>query len=737
MPYNKQRRLTHGSIAGILASVLALPFGASAQDEAYALSQFDTGMVFESQETYDALPKRKRTRGVVMFDQIDLSSYFPPAGDQSAQGSCGSWAVGYGARSYYLSAETGRLGFDDAISPAYIFNQISPGAFDENVRCSGTTFTAALDLLRDVGAVDMTTWPYDPSTCRPTPTDELLTVAASNRIPDYTSFNSAEIKDTRRFKEVLASGHPIIIAATIVVKDFLSYRGGVYSRPDMPDTGIGGHGMVVVGFDDDKQAFLIYNSWGQNWGMDGKMWIDYDTFHQQVREAYVIEGLSPPKGVFSASVSGLPAYSTLATTLGADLGLKPKPKDEAAPDAPAAEEEFVPAPEPEPEPEPEIVLTLDEKRQAIDEMTSQLRCGKAELVRGDTDQLIGFAGPDERNDFVQAVHETHPDARIEVNEMAWPACEIAMMLPANTVDTDLTLSVDTLDALEEKRERQAAGEVEDAETDAFTRLQDDDRFRIAAGASTGPSFFQIFYLQADQSAKEIFRGETNADDLEIFGVAIGDQVAGLRSSPPFGAEAVLVMATDAPVIEGDIRLNVAEFDFIEQLQEGLTKVTADGREFVSVLYPLQVLGRDTDAIDAKSLLTTDEYEVFESLFGADVRDVSQDPTRLIQEQGALELSLSNEDGALVFETPDTESVSFELLYRTPSGLVDITPRLDALSELTETSLRISDFAMPAGAHRLRLVATSAADQISALEFTVGETEVDTFEDRPVAPIEDN
>ena len=282
MPYNTQRRQTHGSIDGILASLLAFHFGAAAQEESYSLSQFDTGMVFESQDTYDALPKRKRTRGVVMFDQIDLSSYFPPAGDQSAQGSCGSWAVGYGARSYYLAAETGRLGFDDAISPAYIFNQISPGAFDENVRCSGTTFTAALDVLRDVGAVDMTTMPYDASTCRPTPTEELLTVAASNRIPDYTSFNSAEIKDTRRFKEVLASGHPIIIAATIVVKDFLSYRGGVYSRPDMPETGIGGHGMVVVGFDDDKQAFLIYNSWSENWGMDGKMWIDYDMFHQQV-----------------------------------------------------------------------------------------------------------------------------------------------------------------------------------------------------------------------------------------------------------------------------------------------------------------------------------------------------------------------------------------------------------------------------------------------------------------------
>src|SRR5690606_12507461 len=33
--------------------------------------------------------------------------------------------------------------------------------------------------------------------------------------------------------------------------------------------------IVLVGWDDSKNAWLMRNSWGTNWGEDGYMWIDY------------------------------------------------------------------------------------------------------------------------------------------------------------------------------------------------------------------------------------------------------------------------------------------------------------------------------------------------------------------------------------------------------------------------------------------------------------------------------
>ncbi|MCL2102000.1 MAG: hypothetical protein FWH22_09850, partial [Fibromonadales bacterium] len=38
------------------------------------------------------------------------------------------------------------------------------------------------------------------------------------------------------------------------------------------------HAMVLVGYDDSKNAFRVLNSWGTSWGDRGSIWIDYDFF---------------------------------------------------------------------------------------------------------------------------------------------------------------------------------------------------------------------------------------------------------------------------------------------------------------------------------------------------------------------------------------------------------------------------------------------------------------------------
>jgi len=58
---------------------------------------------------------------------------------------------------------------------------------------------------------------------------------------------------------------------------FKYYTGGVfdeqptdYIHPDNID-----HAIVIIGWDDSKQAWLIRNSYGVNWGMDGYGWVNY------------------------------------------------------------------------------------------------------------------------------------------------------------------------------------------------------------------------------------------------------------------------------------------------------------------------------------------------------------------------------------------------------------------------------------------------------------------------------
>jgi hypothetical protein len=61
-----------------------------------------------------------------------------------------------------------------------------------------------------------------------------------------------------------------------VYNDFSGYSSGVYQRSTAPSNGhAGGHFMLVVGYSDALQAWLVKNSWGTTWGMGGYGWIRY------------------------------------------------------------------------------------------------------------------------------------------------------------------------------------------------------------------------------------------------------------------------------------------------------------------------------------------------------------------------------------------------------------------------------------------------------------------------------
>jgi C1A family cysteine protease len=38
---------------------------------------------------------------------------------------------------------------------------------------------------------------------------------------------------------------------------------------------VGGHAVVGVGYDDSEQWFIVRNSWGTQWGMDGYFTLPY------------------------------------------------------------------------------------------------------------------------------------------------------------------------------------------------------------------------------------------------------------------------------------------------------------------------------------------------------------------------------------------------------------------------------------------------------------------------------
>jgi hypothetical protein len=67
-----------------------------------------------------------------------------------------------------------------------------------------------------------------------------------------------------------------IIAWFEVYNDLFAHGSGVYRHLNSPSNTIqGSHLALIVGYDDNQNAWLVKNSWGTNWGVGGFGWIAY------------------------------------------------------------------------------------------------------------------------------------------------------------------------------------------------------------------------------------------------------------------------------------------------------------------------------------------------------------------------------------------------------------------------------------------------------------------------------
>ena len=208
---------------------------------------------------------------------VDLRPFLPPVGLQTMN-DCAAWAFGYAARSYLEAIDQGWAspGADTVFSPTFIYNQVNGGVD------TGSRVDKVLELLMTKGAATLSTAPYLAKDFLSQPSDAAQAEAGIFRIASYfVVANGAEIR------RALAEGH-VVLCCVRTNPIFNSGRYKVYDaakhqaahatrRPDQPH---GFHAMAIVGYSDDRQAFLFMNSWGKDWGDGGFVWVGYDALEQ-------------------------------------------------------------------------------------------------------------------------------------------------------------------------------------------------------------------------------------------------------------------------------------------------------------------------------------------------------------------------------------------------------------------------------------------------------------------------
>lgn len=223
-----------------------------------------------------------------LLNGVMLEKYFPPIGDQGNKGTCVAWAVGYNLKTALNAIDSGWTP-DMLKKPEY---QTSPKDLYLNVpssqkgkSCSGSQFEGAFKVLETKGATTMKVMPYiDLKDCSATGIGD-----TNNRILSFHRVvsNSGDNPSVTQLKAYLNDTIPLVFGARLGDRFMKWSNDDVLNHDTYYYNGMHAyHAMVLVGYDDNRHAFRVRNSWGESWGDKGSIWVDYNFFINEL--CYVV-----------------------------------------------------------------------------------------------------------------------------------------------------------------------------------------------------------------------------------------------------------------------------------------------------------------------------------------------------------------------------------------------------------------------------------------------------------------
>lgn len=283
---------------------------------------YPTGLI-EDDSFYNNLPQQAAFDGA-KFDEIplsiNLSSYCPKVGNQGNIHSCVGWAVGYGAmtieRAILNDWQDKEQITASANSALFVYNQIK--AKDCN---GGARLSDAMQFITQKGDCLAKDFDTDINNCEKQPEDILQTDALEYAVADFMTLFSSEASaafKTMKIKKTLAQQKPVIVGFQIN-SDFYKLKNAKYWWTDNEQASpAGGHAAVIVAYDDRKEAFLVFNSWGKSWGSQGYIWVKYQHFSPLCRYAYILQ-LKPSVTNKAIPENSTPAVQTISSLNSQDL----------------------------------------------------------------------------------------------------------------------------------------------------------------------------------------------------------------------------------------------------------------------------------------------------------------------------------------------------------------------------------------------------------------------------------
>ena len=263
----------------------------------------------EDEDTYDleyhgydpaggegVTPEPTKHAGQVPAAASVKAEWLPPVGFQT-QSNCFVWSCVYGLATFYAArkSKTPPKSREQLAAPDYSYIRFQLANKIPANTCNGGQNSQILDWLKSNGgtpslaaAPNAPKKKSDAASCRADWSDySSRTIPPDPRflIPSYKVTPITGADGLKYLRTVIAAGQPMAFG-TSLYRDFKNYNGNpspyvgggpMWKDPNGKNTG---HVMLVVGYDDNRKAVRIQNSWGTKWGEKGFVWMAYDTLEK-------------------------------------------------------------------------------------------------------------------------------------------------------------------------------------------------------------------------------------------------------------------------------------------------------------------------------------------------------------------------------------------------------------------------------------------------------------------------
>jgi hypothetical protein len=262
----------------------------------YSQDKPHTGLLFDD-NAYENTPLKARN---VSFQDVvgetsmaSLKDFVPVIRNQGGYGTCVGWSSTYYGRTILHARMENITNKEEISANAYspVFTYLRANV-DDDYNCQGGAYIGrAMETMVDEGTPLLKDFNV---MCETDVPEVVLQLASENKIKDFVRLFGSNEPDELKIetvKRALIHENPVIIG--FVVENSFYTAKNVYEPDNGEETG--GHAMCVIGFDDDKYggSFEIVNSWGDQWGNEGYIWVRYKDFAKYSR--YAFEMISQPK----------------------------------------------------------------------------------------------------------------------------------------------------------------------------------------------------------------------------------------------------------------------------------------------------------------------------------------------------------------------------------------------------------------------------------------------------------